>query len=284
MLKRTLGTAAALLLAAAVATPANADTFDAQVAWTNVGMYPQAEPRWYSGVAGDGLVDGDMATIVCETQGEPVSNGAEVIDIWAKVSTGGYLPTAFLYTGHDGRTPGVPECGSATERTSRLEVKRFIKDYGNGVTITAKYVDNIVIPDSDFYYSGEDDFPFGLSYELYMHWESELGGTVEVPWGYFEDQDGFTEWLEAQSFNRYVYGSTASGVERYYKPKALTDARESVGNAIVVQLTGECYVLYDSYEFDVRLTQPVSWLYLPLDVLEGADLSGSRFGVISTNC
>jgi hypothetical protein len=64
---------------------------------------------------GAALSDGTRVTTECEAEGEPVSNGYQTIAIWDRLSDGTWLPNAFLDTGSETWTPGVPRCGEVDE-------------------------------------------------------------------------------------------------------------------------------------------------------------------------
>lgn len=57
------------------------------------------------------LTDGTPVTPVCETTGDTVVDSAGYSnDLWDEVGTGGYVPNAYIDTGANGPTPGVPQC------------------------------------------------------------------------------------------------------------------------------------------------------------------------------
>lgn len=82
------------------------------IAWTSIGIYPRQAPSMAAEHAGPVLTDGTLVTHLCETTGDPVSNGEASTDVWAKTEYG-WLPTAWINTGVDGWTPGVPRCDQA---------------------------------------------------------------------------------------------------------------------------------------------------------------------------
>lgn len=110
-----VGAIACLSLLATTMTvqTASADT-TTKVNWTEIGIYPRASPSMDSPRAGSALSDGTAVTIACETEGQPVSNGVQTITIWDQLVDGTWLPNAFLDTGTDSWTPGVPRCGDDT--------------------------------------------------------------------------------------------------------------------------------------------------------------------------
>lgn len=102
-------TAAMLISTLAMAAPANAEA-TVTVAFTGIGIYPRSAPSMAAERVGSALTDGTPVTVVCEDDAEPVFNGSVTITIWDRLSDGTWLPNAFLDTGTDGWTPGVPHC------------------------------------------------------------------------------------------------------------------------------------------------------------------------------
>ncbi|OZM71027.1 hypothetical protein CFN78_22465 [Amycolatopsis antarctica] len=71
--------------------------------------------------------DGDTVDIGCQEQGQPVTNtNGWSSDLWDYVpALGGYLADAYLDTGHDGRIPGVPDCGDGGGIDDLVPVSQF---------------------------------------------------------------------------------------------------------------------------------------------------------------
>ena len=115
----TLSLTAVLTTAAVVGSPAHADEHQLTVAFTNSqGIHPRSSPSMAASEVGNVVPDGGTVSVVCETEGEAVSNGVATINIWEKLSDGTYLPNAVFSTGTDGRTPGVPACGDTATAPS----------------------------------------------------------------------------------------------------------------------------------------------------------------------
>ncbi|MFD8103211.1 hypothetical protein ACFV24_27110 [Nocardia fluminea] len=112
---QALITFTAVAAVSAVSAPAAHADVMYPVAWTKIGIYPRTAPSMDAAHAGPVLKDGTMVTFVCEQQGQTVFNGDRNIDVWAKISTGGWLPTAFINTKVDGWTPGVPKCNEPSK-------------------------------------------------------------------------------------------------------------------------------------------------------------------------
>ena len=110
----TLSLTAVLTTAAVVGSPAHADEHQLTVAFTNgQGIHPRSSPSMAASEVGNVVPDGGTVSVVCETEGEAVSNGAANIFIWDKLTDGSFVPNAFLATDTNGRTPGVPACEDA---------------------------------------------------------------------------------------------------------------------------------------------------------------------------
>ncbi|MFD8103204.1 hypothetical protein ACFV24_27070 [Nocardia fluminea] len=106
---------AAIVAFAVVSIPAAHAEVQHPVAWTSIGIHPRTAPSMDAAHTGSALKDGTMVTLVCEQQGQAVFNGDKHIDVWAKISIGGWLPTAFINTKVDGWTPGVPRCNEPAQ-------------------------------------------------------------------------------------------------------------------------------------------------------------------------
>jgi hypothetical protein len=289
---RALGVAVVLLLVVSVLGSASAlaDTKTVQVDWTKQGIYPQVEPRMGSGEAGKALPDKAAVTIVCETYGESVGNGLETSNVWAQISTGGYLPNAFLNTGVNGRTPGVDECGKPLSKPtpSKAQFKSFVKNYTDeGIVVKATYWSyngkNIMMPDTTdtvVPWENDDGSTQNLTAPLFAHWLGSKGGTVLVPWSYFETQPGFQDWLRVAKFSSYVDAKNSG--EQIYKPPVTSDMKFAVGNVAIFEPMPGCYILTDSYDFVPDKTQNLP--YFLLNLAEQKGWNGKRFGVVSTNC
>ena len=64
------------------------------------------------------VADGTRLTIACQTYGSTVSGTYGTSKIWDKLSTGGYVADAYVYTGTDGLAAAL--CGSSTGTTNPL--------------------------------------------------------------------------------------------------------------------------------------------------------------------
>jgi uncharacterized protein YraI len=64
------------------------------------------------------LADGAKVTITCQTYGTSVTGTFGTSTIWDKLSTGGYVSDAYVYTGTDGLA--APLCGTSVTTTNPL--------------------------------------------------------------------------------------------------------------------------------------------------------------------
>ena len=134
----TLSLTAVLTTAAMVGSPAHADEHQVTVAFTNgQGIHPRSSPSMAASKVGNAVPEGGTVSVVCETEGEAVSNGAANIFLWDKLADGSFVPNAFLATDTNGRTPGVPACEETTQpapqqSTNRVRYNRY------GAVIDAK--------------------------------------------------------------------------------------------------------------------------------------------------
>ncbi|WP_107765640.1 hypothetical protein [Nocardioides terrigena] len=112
---RSLIAAFGLLLAiSGLVAPPPAVAADYAIAWTQIGIYPRSAPSMDAPRVGQAMLDDTHVTVDCELTGTPVSNGYQTTDIWERLSDGTFLPNAFLDTGVDGWTPGIPHCDELT--------------------------------------------------------------------------------------------------------------------------------------------------------------------------
>lgn len=112
---------ATIALMALPASPASADSAaaTATVAWTGIGIYPRSQPAMSADHVGLALLDGATVGIACElNSGDYVNNGAQTTDLWDQLPDGTWLPNAYLNTGVDGPTPGVPSCTASAPSAS----------------------------------------------------------------------------------------------------------------------------------------------------------------------
>lgn len=167
--RKIVARGAALALAATACQVALSDSAHADVsypiAWTGIGIFPRTTPSMSAAQAGGAISDGTSVQITCETTGEPVSNGTSTSTIWEKLSDGSYIPNAFVNTGVDGWTPGVPRCDNKYAESWK-DPGRF---YRNAAANWA--LDNVNAPPSY-----EQDCTYFVSSALWkgdMPWEVE---------------------------------------------------------------------------------------------------------------
>lgn len=99
----------AILTTFAPASPAAAAS-SFQISWTEIGIYPRAAADMNSQKVGAALADGAWISVECETLGTYVESAVAYTNIWERLIDGTYIPNAFVETGANGWTPGVPRC------------------------------------------------------------------------------------------------------------------------------------------------------------------------------
>lgn len=107
-------TATATTLTAATAS---AEGHEFKIAFTDgKGAYPLTEPRVGAAPAGPAIPEGGTVTVECEFEGPTVENSPyPSTKIWTRLQGGAFISQAFLFTGRDGWTPGVPRCEGAVQ-------------------------------------------------------------------------------------------------------------------------------------------------------------------------
>jgi len=81
-----------------------------RIAWTHIGIYPRSAPSMSASKVGNALPDGASISVQCELTGTSVTSDVATTTIWERLTNGTYLPNAFVDTGVNGWTPGVPRC------------------------------------------------------------------------------------------------------------------------------------------------------------------------------
>jgi hypothetical protein len=104
-------TALFVLLGVLTVSPAAHADQSFAIRWTGIGIYPRSTPEMLtSNRIGPALPDGARISIACETLGATVTSAVATSSIWEKTREGVYLPNAFVDTGVNGFTPGIPRC------------------------------------------------------------------------------------------------------------------------------------------------------------------------------
>lgn len=85
------------------------------IAWTGgVGVNQRSGPSTSYPIVGSPIPEGTYVVPVCEAYGDTITDTAGYTsNIWDQLTGGVYISNAFLNTGVDGRTPGVPDCGQS---------------------------------------------------------------------------------------------------------------------------------------------------------------------------
>lgn len=90
------------------------------VAYAPAGTFALGAPHVGAATQPSGPIpEGALVEVRCETKGDPVSNGLQTSQIWARTNHG-YLPRVYIDTGAAGWTPGIPRCESVREGPPRI--------------------------------------------------------------------------------------------------------------------------------------------------------------------
>ena len=213
-----LALAVALSAGVAGATSASADA-SYRVAWTQIGIYPKVAPSMDAERAAPALSDGDYVSIECETSGETVTSSVATTDIWERLSDGSYLPNAFIETGVNGWTPGVPRCDDGVVGADDSTPAEEPKEY-DGIWISNDRV----------------------STQLLNHYFDATGESVVIDWSYFESSERLLQEIvglpQPDHYDVYQSNPYDDG-DIYYSLGAFTIARTSE----------HCYAIKDSYDY-----------------------------------
>lgn len=111
---------AACLAAAVCMAPRAAAGQRFTIAYTGgIGVYPRSGPSMSSQHVGAALPEGSSVEVACELEGELVDNNTTpATKIWERLSDGTHIPNAYINSGADGWTPGVPRCDQAATTSS----------------------------------------------------------------------------------------------------------------------------------------------------------------------
>lgn len=215
-----LAACAALVLGGVTTAGAAASDSPYYVMGTDIGIYPRAGTSMAAGKVGAALSEGAGVEIACEMYGETVDNGYAPSDVWAMLPDGTYLPTAFVYTGYDGRTAGVPLCDAAAVAGVSPE--------------QAESVEGIYVVNDGAMWN-----------QLLNNYYSGSGATVELDWSLFQHNSAFASWALSQP---------ADNTERSYASNAATngfDMWASLGTFAVRRTSENCFVVRDVYDFNL---------------------------------
>lgn len=108
---------AACLAAAVCMAPRAAAGQRFTIAYTGgIGVYPRSGPSMGSQRVGAALPEGSSVEVACELEGELVDNNTTpATKIWERLSDGTHIPNAYINSGADGWTPGVPRCDQSPD-------------------------------------------------------------------------------------------------------------------------------------------------------------------------
>jgi hypothetical protein len=225
--------------------PASA-TSDFTITGTDIGIFARTGTSMSAARVGDVLPNGAAVAVECEAFGELVDNGYAPSDVWMQLSDGTFLPNAFVYTGADGRTPGVPLCGGQAEPGATPE---------SAEPVAGAYIVN----DGAIYN------------QLLNHYYDKTGTPVNIDWTLFSTDVSFVEWARSLSLNN---------TEESYASSSANDGFDmwaSLGTFAVRRTSEHCFVVRDVYDFNIMSPEVVQ----ALDGLTGA---ARTFEVNASGC
>jgi lipoprotein len=245
---------AACLAAAVCMAPRAAAGQRFTIAYTGgIGVYPRVAPSMAASHAGAALPEGASVDVECELEGRVVNNGVTpATNIWERLSDGTYLANAYINSGVDGWTPGVPKCADVsaqaqTETSARTESERPVDVAGYR------------IPDDG-----------SLAFRLHDHYYDNTGAPVVVDWSFFTRHKNFIAKIKQLPVDKnkevqYYSKIENDGVDMYF----------ALGTFTVVKTSQNCYEVRDRYDFN--------WLYpkAKIDALAGA---AAEFEIRASGC
>lgn len=118
---------AACLAAAVCMAPRAAAGQRFTIAYTGgIGVYPRSGPSMGSQRVGAALPEGSSVEVACELEGELVDNNTTpATKIWERLSDGTHIPNAYINSGADGWTPGVPRCDVESKTQQKLKIGKY---------------------------------------------------------------------------------------------------------------------------------------------------------------
>ena len=232
---------AACLAAAVCMAPRAAAGQRFTIAYTGgIGVYPRSGPSMSSQHAGAALPEGSSVDVACELEGELVDNNTTpATKIWERLSDGTHIPNAYINSGADGWTPGVPRCTSPEPEQKKDD------DPTSHIKATGPRTGNIRL---DITYGPTSKSVLQVASQLYQHYyngSSSPGADAYIDWRFFRDRKD----LEEFSYRIPV------GKQEVYKSFGAQDGTSldlilGLGSFTVFRYSTKCFVIYDYYDFD----------------------------------
>jgi|GEM_PF-3793536 hypothetical protein len=246
-LARILLALALTILGIVVSTPVAKAEQAYPIAFTEIGIYPRIGPNMDTAHNGNALSDGTMVTLECEVEGQVVSSSVSTSSVWAKTPYG-YLPNAYLHTGVDGWTPGVPRCEQLAEPAGpKVEMEEPI-DF-SGTRIADNHLMSVI---------------------LHTHFFAGGGQPAIIDWAFFARHPRFVAWIK---------NLPVKGAPQVYSAYSV-DPREvqmmlSLGSFTVKRYSDNCFFVHDYYDFE--------WMYVVHNATTAIGV-GKEFHVYSSGC
>lgn len=235
-----------LLITVPTSTANAAETYQFQVAFTDNGVYPRASASLAAEKVGQALADGSTVTVTCETEGEQVANGyTSPSNIWAKLEDGSFLPTAYFYSGVDGRSPGVPDCSAEQAPATPADSQgKGHQDWRNRL----KTQSPLTYPwQMRIEYDPQNAGPLEVTDKLATHYYRRTdfpGADVVIDWEFFKHSEG----LRSEFYKKEIGGK---GEYEATKDKDGLDMELSVHKIDFYRIDESCIAIYDYYNFEL---------------------------------
>jgi hypothetical protein len=224
------------------------------VQWTHIGIYPRTDPSMKStNHAGPAVPDGTRVEVICEDIGQTVTSDVATTDIWEK-TTIGWIPNAFVETGVNGWTPGVPRCTSSSQPApvqpapqqpapqqppSPTQPQPQVEQQTPQQPASPAEVPRDVLAENP----GAFQIPNqNVSSLLYGHYLTGLGGVVIVDWSFFASSDRLREFAMSLPLTE----------ETSFKAEADLDGDLywAMGTFGVYRTSEHCFSIRDPYDFN----------------------------------
>ena len=228
---------AACLAAAVCMAPRAAAGQRFTIAYTGgIGVYPRSGPSMSSQHAGAALPEGSSVDVACELEGELVDNNTTpATKIWERLSDGTHIPNAYINSGADGWTPGVPRCEkSESERKKDKDPTIGVITKGPRTGGERLYIS---------YNPNKGDMQVAI--ELFSHYFRGDGVDTYIDWEFFKNR---------QHLKEFAYTIKKDGFDKYQSTE-LNDGNSpglmmALGTFTVYRISDHCFLIYDYYDFD----------------------------------
>ena len=280
---RKLGTVFAALALTATATTlttttASAEGHEFKIAFTDgKGAYPLTEPRVGAAPAGPAIPEGGTVTVECEFEGPTVENSPyPSTKIWTRLQGGAFISQAFLFTGRDGWTPGVPRCEGGQLSVPEGQAQPSAPSEKQPVLGNPTPPQGV---DEPHQVPGE---PLKDGESLFGHYRANSGTPVKLEASFFNKSSRFVSWV--QRLEIHPDGKVPEGRgEDQYNANLLGEGEMylALGTFSVIRTSTRCYIVKDTFDFSPNKVQ--NWPYFLLHLGEGVGMF-KKFEIYASGC